>query len=446
MIDANTRSLRIRVTGQAPSTRGTVTRSMIVAFKRDSFLDFLYFTDFETVDPVWYAVKSSGYPTRVSSSDSTDVMSWAAANCPSYYRDAPAGSPSTGYDRSSRSWDGQYQDSGGTWRSYPGNVTCDELVFAPADVVAGPLHTNDELLVCGTPTFGRNPQDRIESGNGWRGSSSCSGNNPDMQGTLVPGHTIGLPETNSTLSDLAANGGLAYSGRTTIQLGTAANKMTVTNAAIGTQQVDYPANGVIYVSNSGTCPAYNALYPSYSAQGVGGLPSTAGCGDVLISGTYDHSLTIAAQNDIVITDNVRMASSSDTLLGLIADNFVRIEHDSSNLSVSSPTSPPTDPTCTNSASAGSRTIDAAILALRHSFIVDRYYCGSPLGTLTINGVIAQKFRGAVGKNSGGTVTRGYIKAYKYDSRLAFRSPPHFLDPVKSAWHVHRYTEQTPAEK
>ena len=31
---------------------------------------------------------------------------------------------------------------------------------------------------------------------------------------------------------------------------------------------------------------------------------------------------------------------------------------------------------------------------------------------------------------------GYLKDYQYDPRLAFRSPPHFLDPVKSAWHVH----------
>ena len=42
------------------------------------------------------------------------------------------------------------------------------------------------------------------------------------------------------------------------------------------------------------------------------------------------------------------------------------------------------------------TIDAAILAINHSFIVDNYDCGSPLGTLTVNGAIAQKYRGAVG--------------------------------------------------
>ena len=29
-------------------------------------------------------------------------------------------------------------------------------------------------------------------------------------------------------------------------------------------------------------------------------------------------------------------------------------------------------------------------------------------------------------------------------RLTFRAPPHFLDPVQSAWRISRYTEQQPA--
>jgi type II secretory pathway pseudopilin PulG len=451
VIDANTRSLRIRVTGQAPSAKGPVTRSLIVSFKRDSFLDFLYFTDFETSDPVWYAVNTNGYPTRTSSTNPTDAPTWAAANCPSYYRNPPAGGSDVGYKRATRSWDGQYQDSTGTWRSFPGSISCAEIVFAPNDVIAGPLHTNDELLICGKPTFGRNSQDRIESGNGWRGSSSCSGNSPNIQGTLLAGNTIGLPATNASLQSVAAQGGLTFSGRTTIQFGTAPGKITVTNNNLNpkTQSFSYPGNGVIYVANSGTCPAYSALHPSYSATSDPLRPDTTNCGDALIKGSYDTSLTIATANDIVVTGDVLEASGSDTLLGLIADNFVRVEHDSSNLAKvnpdnSVPTSPATDPTCTNDATAGARTIDAAILTLRHSFIVDRYYCGSPLGNLTINGVVAQKFRGAVGKNSGGSIKNGYVKAYSYDNRLAFRSPPHFLDPVKSAWHIHRYTEQTPA--
>ena len=41
-------------------------------------------------------------------------------------------------------------------------------------------------------------------------------------------------------------------------------------------------------------------------------------------------------------------------------------------------------------------IEAAMLAINHSFIVDNYNCGAKLGTLTVKGAIAQKYRGAVG--------------------------------------------------
>ena len=71
-------------------------------------------------------------------------------------------------------------------------------------------------------------------------------------------------------------------------------------------------------------------------------------------------------------------------------------------------------------------------------MVDNFYCGSGIGTLTINGVIAQKFRGAVATGNG---TTGFLKNYLYDERLAFKGPPHFLDPVKSAWKQLSISEQ-----
>ena len=76
-------------------------------------------------------------------------------------------------------------------------------------------------------------------------------------------------------------------------------------------------------------------------------------------------------------------------------------------------------------------------------MVDAYYCGAPIGTLTVKGVIAQKFRGPVGRG-GTSPSNGYVKDYVYDPRLQFRAPPHFLDPVESAWRVWRYTEQQPS--
>ena len=84
-------------------------------------------------------------------------------------------------------------------------------------------------------------------------------------------------------------------------------------------------------------------------------------------------------------------------------------------------------------------IDAAILALNGSFLLDRFGCGESKGTLTVNGAIAQAHRGLVGTSGGSGFTKNYI----YDSRLKYRSPPYFLDPLNASWHVVRQVEQTP---
>ena len=86
------------------------------------------------------------------------------------------------------------------------------------------------------------------------------------------------------------------------------------------------------------------------------------------------------------------------------------------------------------------TINAAILSVNHSFGVQNYGSGNPLGTLTVNGAIAQRYRGIVGTNSGGTVATGYAKNYVYDQRLKYLSPPKFLDPVAAAWGVDTWAE------
>ncbi len=118
------------------------------------------------------------------------------------------------------------------------------------------------------------------------------------------------------------------------------------------------------------------------------------------------------------------------MLGLIANNFVRVYHPR--------------PYQTNDSECGSSSgeeqlsdvnIDAAILAIKHSFIVDHYNCGSSLGTLNVEGAIAQKFRGAVG-TTGGT---GYTKNYVYDDRLRYLEPPYFIEPTGTAWVVGRVT-------
>jgi len=428
---------RIRTTGRVPTANGGYAkRSIVAAFRRRGFIDFLYYTDFETTDPSWYEVVSGGRPTRINQSNAHPTfLEWASASCARYYRPTVSG----GNDgRGSQSWSGQIQwNPGGSWSSWPsrGSQPCTEIQFAHGDVVNGPLHTNDEIMVCGSPTFGRNAQDRIEVSapprggfSGYRAASGCSAN-PNFEGTFTANSPIlAMPPTNTKLKTVAEPA-YTFTGETEIEL--TGSGLVITNAAAGLDKAmrAYPPNGVIYVQNGDCGQTTRPLAP---------LDNPEGCGDAHIHGTYGSDLTIATENDILVTDDVRM--SNDRMLGLIANNYVRVHHTIRNLSVGSGGS-----SCTNNDSPTNVEIDAAILSLTRSFTVDYYFCGSPLGDLTVHGAIAQKYRGPVGQgSSGGGISNGYLKDYNYDDRLAYRSPPHFLDPVQSAWRLARQTEQTPA--
>ena len=132
-----------------------------------------------------------------------------------------------------------------------------------------------------------------------------------------------------------------------------------------------------------------------------------GCrdGDVFLSGNLRGRLTIAAENNIVVVANTTYqttGAASTDMPGLV-----------------------TNPQ-----------IHAAMLALGHSFIVQNYDEGAQLGTITINGVIAQKWRGPVG-TSGGT---GYLKGYGYDTRLQYASPPYVQDITETPYRVSQWAE------
>lgn len=402
MIDAASGTFRVRSTGRSRNAK----RSIVTTFRRRGFLDYLYFTDYETADPTWYEVDTKGRQTNA------DLTAWGSAKCPKYWRQG----------RGNESYDGQIFWFDNRWQ--PWSDKCTEIQFAPGDVIAGPFHTNDEILVCGSPDFGRSAADHIEvSGPGWRGSNACGGNNPTFIGTWSPNSpTLSLPPSDSSLRSVA-DPAYRFTGRTTIRLN--GNTMTVNGTSMA-----LPANGVVYVQNGSCGQGYRPLDP---------YNNSTGCGDVYVKGTYSSNLTIASEKDIIIDGDI--TRSGDVLLGLIANNFVRVYHPVSNFTINQNTG---TITCDNATGTMQNVrIDAAMLSLQHSFTVDNYYCGNPLGTLTVNGVIGQKFRGPVGRGSGNSVANGYTKNYQYDDRLRFRSPPHFLDPVQSSWKIARFTEQTP---
>ena len=390
MLDMDSGTFRIRSTGES---RG-ITRSIVATFRRSSFLDYLYFTDYETSDPATYTTATA--------------RANAAARCVQR--------------RPARPTDG----------------TCREITFPDHDKINGPLHTNDDLLTCGAPDFGRNPQDAIEisgtASDGWTGSggSGCGGA-PDFLGTVRwPAPLLTVPTSNDKLREVAADGGNVYYGQTNVEF--TGTSMTVTHydRVTGALRTDtgtaLPGNGVIYVLQHPSlgCSRLNGpLEQDYS--------DSAGCAVLTVSGSYAKSMTLGSAADILIDGD--LTRSGDPVLGLIAENFVRVKHDERGC--------PSASTCFR---RQDYLVQAAILSLAHSFIVDNYSSGARLGTLRVEGAIAQRFRGPVGQfnTTTGETTRGYAKDYHYDNRLRYRSPPYFLDPVSAAWRIIRSNEQVPA--
>jgi hypothetical protein len=310
------------------------------------------------------------------------------------------------------------------------------ITFPDWDRINGPLHTNDDLLTCGHPVFGRTDHtDVVEiSGNtapGWTARSGCS-SPPTFNGTVrQPWKTLPVPPSNDRLKDAALPGYLYY-GQTTITLKDTTMDV-VTHKADGSNatypDLALPSNGVVFVEKYGTCTIDTPANLDYD--------NGPGCAILTVHGSYAKSMTLGSRDDILIDGNITQKSGSDTVLGLIAQRFVRVKHDVTNACGAN--NPSTNYPLQNI------TIEAAILALNDSFIVDNWHCGAVLGNLTVNGAIAQNFRGPVGTfQSDGSRVTGYAKVYNYDDRLRYRSPPYFLQPLNAAWNVVRNNEQVPA--
>jgi hypothetical protein len=408
----NAGTFRIRSTG----FEGNAKRSIVATFKQSSFLDYVYFTQLETSDPVTYGFANP----------STDLQA-AYDQCTKFRRDGrPRATTTT-----------------------PSQI-CDTIVFIGGDHIEGPMHTNDDFCLAAgsSPVFGRTAADPIEvsaSAPGWHSSTStgngCTGTNasPNFAGSLVPNAPILLPKP-IIASDLQTLAGptYTYTGQTTIEL--SGSTMRVNGGA----SVTVPTGGVLYIKNASCSTSYSPFTVTY--------PATSGCGNAIVhsSSPYTSQLTIAAENDIIIDDHIQRASNASGLLGLVASNFIRVKH---------PVCPVSDVTCqggtisaetgkgqcnagvNGSGSHADLEIDAALLAIDHSFIVDHYDCGGQLGNLNVTGAIAQKFRGAVGTN-GGSGT-GYTKHYVYDDHLRYEEPPEGFDPSNKSWHVGRETLDFP---
>jgi hypothetical protein len=276
-------TFRIESTGYS----GTEVRHLIASFSHPGFLDYVYFTDYEILDP--------------------SAQNPEPTNCEHYYE----------------------------YRKEHNLISeCGTIQFASEDKVNGPMHTNDAAAVCAEgskkPTFGREGHDdKVEMGEGHYGAGGACKDEVNMLGEYTTdGPTLTPPETDAELLETA---GLKTKGKTVIELKPGSpNTMSVTTYSGGVAKtepsVPFPINGVVYVENASSgCPIkYSPFNTNYTGD--------ENCGNVYVRGEYTESLTIAAANDVIINGKITTTHKAsgepegDAVLGLIATNFVRVYH------------------------------------------------------------------------------------------------------------------------
>lgn len=416
---------------------GNAVRTIQATLRRRSFIDYLYFTDFETADPSLYPLGGSSL-----------TPSQAQAQCAHHYYDGRGSS-------------------------------CVDISFGPFDVINGPLHSNDAYLVCPGAQFLGATSTSWTGANGklYRPQTNCGSGSPVFAQRGDPHHAdpLTMPPSNTAIknetrvNDGVGGGGCLYTGPTAITFNSNGTMTVKSPFSINTMNGcptngtgQLPSNGVIYVQNvpaaSGD-PNFTSGCPYSVSQGGSnpkrnhplGYPiandvTTYGCrnGDAFVQGTLKGQATVAAENNVEVIGNLLYAGglTGTDMLGLAANNFVEVYHpvNSSGTDLSSSfsscQSPTSGPRCV--------TMDAAMISVNHSVRVQNYDQGSGLGTLTINGAFAQRFRGIVGTFSGSSLRTGYAKQYVYDQRLKYLSPPKFIDPVAAAWQPVTWAEQKPA--
>jgi hypothetical protein len=432
-------TVRLQVTGRV----GTQTRTIVADLRQSGFIDYLYFTEFEVSDPLL-----SG------DDEACEQYAWAGR---------PAG--------------------------------CTTIQFGAMDVINGPLHSNDRLVICGGTFNGAvttaNPLTPIYSKPSGCGSATFAvGTGPTVaQTVLMPPTNEDLRlETRNDLADVPRPGCL-YTGPTSItfhpngtmtvispwtkytnvsqtsgvgsgnppacgqpgtatgQLGSAAGATVpvLNENLLYVQEVPriagdpnrWPTTGSLSRPTNFTCTAADTTADVPAGWNFGSLQYPVSGEGTPMNASEPYGCD---NGDLFVRGSVNGATT------IAAENFVYITGD---LTYADPQDDvlgvvgqnavmvwnPIKPDDSLLSTTKNRTIHAAIVSVAHTFTVQNYRRGPNRGTLTVLGAIAQRFRGPVATTSGSTLASGYAKNYSYDTRLKNAAPPKFITPVSTTFGV-----------
>jgi cytoskeletal protein CcmA (bactofilin family) len=265
------------------------------------------------------------------------------------------------------------------------------IYFFSGDSLTGPVHSNDQFNMAGTPTF----NGRVTSTEMYRSIPGTYTEPVFLEGANFEAREIPLP-TDEQLNELrsAGNiGGLKYENSIDVEL--------FSNGDIEIDETTLvPSGGTTIVTHYKNMNDFNGVISSTQ--------------DISIKGQLNGELTVHSEKDIEITGDLtysedpRVNENSDDILGLVSEGNVMIEknahldHGYSDIE-----------------------IHASIMALDQSFYVEDYNQGSPRGEIELLGGIIQETRGAVGTFSGNSTSTGFNKNYAYDQRLLRINPPFY---------------------
>ncbi len=394
-------TFRIESTGISEGQK----RRIVATFRNANFVSYVWYDVYETGDP-------------------------------SLYGEADEKAPST------------YALCGQYWGLRPSYCNTFNNYFISGESVRGPMHTEDHVGISRRPVV--RPLDlgphrirpQLGGDSGYSCEEACGSAEPKFVGTHVPPSevpSIKPPPGDEELEHIVEP---AYHFNDKTKITLEGETMTVEEhvgeaSAKTVHNLAFPENGVVYISG-GCSKAYSPFGPKP------GYNEDTGCGNVYVKGEYTKALTIGSQNDVVIDGNITTPHNAEgypttnSMLGLIANNFIRLYHPVSG------TRPNSFYNC-NGVSDTSEdlkepTIYAALLALKHSFIVDNFDCGATLGAINFYGAVASNFsNGMTGVFSGTSALSGYGYNAEYDYRLQSQEPPHFLNPIQAAWYIQRET-------
>jgi hypothetical protein len=241
---------------------------------------------------------------------------------------------------------------------------------------------------------------------------------------------------------------------------------TVRTVQVGANPFDVNTGGISQIlsncssSNSSAVPCY---------YGASGTPDSEA--DAFVHGSLSGHLTVASANNVIIDGpltykdctwagtpsetvcgyNDAVSGPANDTLGLIANKYVEVNRPvynasapnnaqgnplpscGSNGALAPPLCDPATSTGADNSTNQGLTIDATILALSESFVVNNFDTNGSEGRLNIYGSIQQNARGPVGLSGGHGGGTGYLKYYLWDPRLTLYGPPYYLTPGTPSW-------------